>query len=141
MDYRICATADIEVPFHDVDSAQIVWHGHYLKYIEVARCKLLDLMDYNYRQMEASGYFWPVIDVRLRYAAPARFQSVIQVAATLVEWEHRLKINYVISDRRSGKRLTKGYTVQVAVDAATGEMQLASPQVLLNKLERVASPC
>ena len=32
----------IEVPFHDVDTMNVVWHGHYLKYFEIARCKLLD---------------------------------------------------------------------------------------------------
>jgi len=27
----------LEVPFHDVDALRIVWHGHYLKYLELAR--------------------------------------------------------------------------------------------------------
>ena len=26
----------VEVPFFDVDSMRIVWHGHYLKYFEIA---------------------------------------------------------------------------------------------------------
>ena len=38
----------IEVPFHDVDTMNVVWHGHYLKYFEIARCKLLDQFHYNY---------------------------------------------------------------------------------------------
>ena len=135
----LSAVAEIEVPFHDVDAAEIVWHGHYVKYIEIARCKLLDLIDYNYPQMQESGYFWPIIDVRLRYIAPARFKSIIRVEATLVEWEHRLKINYQITDQQRGKRLTKGYSVQVAVDASNGEMQLASPAVLLERVGAVAS--
>jgi len=24
----------IEIPFHDVDTMNVVWHGHYLKYFE-----------------------------------------------------------------------------------------------------------
>ena len=128
------AEVEIEIPFHDVDSAQIVWHGHYVKYIEIARCKLLDKFDYNYRQMQQSGYFWPVIDLRLRYVAPAKFQSRVLVSAFLEEWEHRLKIGYLIQDCKTGQRLTKGYSVQVAVNAESGEMLLASPPVLLKKL-------
>ena len=27
----------IEVPFHDVDTMNVVWHGHYLKYFEIPR--------------------------------------------------------------------------------------------------------
>ncbi|MGB2150435.1 MAG: acyl-CoA thioesterase, partial [Cobetia amphilecti] len=66
------ATVEMEVPFHDVDMMEVAWHGHYVRYLEIARCKLLDMLDYNYPQMRDSGYAWPVIDLRLRYAGPAR---------------------------------------------------------------------
>lgn len=124
----------VEIPFHDVDSAQVAWHGHYSKYFELARCVLLDLIDYNYPRMSESGYFWPVIDMRIRYVAPARFQQKIRVTATLKEWENRLRIDYLITDLASGKRLTKGHTIQVAVAIDSGEMQLASPPILARKL-------
>jgi len=58
----LSAETIIEIPFHDVDSAEVAWHGHYVKYFEIARCKLLDKFDYNYPQMTASGYFWPIIE-------------------------------------------------------------------------------
>lgn len=130
----IKAEVTLEIPFHDVDVMRVAWHGHYAKYLEIARCALLDKIDYNCPQMEDSGYVWPVIDLHIRYAQPLRFQQKIRVEARLVEWEHRLRINYVISDADSGRRLTKASTVQVAVEAASGEMQYASPAVLLNKL-------
>jgi len=128
------AEAIIEVPFHDVDMMGVAWHGHYAKYMEVARCALLDKIDYNYLQMEDSGYAWPVIDMRIRYAHPLRFQQKVRVKATVVEWENRLKINYQVEDVESGKRLTKAYTVQVAVAMPSGEMQYESPAILLQKL-------
>jgi acyl-CoA thioester hydrolase len=128
------ASVTLKIPFHDVDSAYIAWHGHYAKYFEIARCELLDSFDYNYHKMSESGYFWPVIDMQLRYVAPAVFQQEIKVTATLGEWENRLLINYLIEDVKTGKRLTKGKTVQVAVRIDTKEMLLASPAVLLDKL-------
>ncbi|MEX1200731.1 MAG: acyl-CoA thioesterase [Methylophaga sp.] len=124
----------IEVPFHDVDVMRIAWHGHYAKYFEIARCALLDSIDYNYPQMHESGFGWPVIDLRMRYAKPLRFQQKIRVIATLTEWENRLKIDYLIEDAQSGQRLTKGYTVQVAVDMQTEEMLFVSPDILFHKL-------
>lgn len=124
----------IEVPFHDVDVMRVAWHGHYVKYFEIARCDLLDKIEYNYPEMEQSGYAWPVIDLRIRYAYPLQFQQKVKVTATLVEWENRLKINYQIDDLATGQRLTKGYTVQVAVDMSTNEMLFVSPDVLFEKL-------
>ena len=128
------AEVEIEVPFHDVDMVGIVWHGHYAKYFELARCALLETFDYNYLQMQASGYGWPVIDLRLRYIRAAQFGQRIRVRATLAEWEHRLRIEYLVSDAATGERLTKGETVQVAVHMATREMCLVSPDVLFERL-------
>lgn len=129
------ATLDLRIPFYDVDSMEIVWHGHYLKYFEDARCRLLDLIDYNYRAMRESGYGWPVIDLRLKYVRPATFDRRIRVTASLVEWEVRLKIQYRIVDLDTDEVLTKGYTVQVAVDVSNGEMCFAAPAVLQAKIE------
>lgn len=124
----------IDVPFHDVDSMNVVWHGYYIKYFEVARCKLLDQFDYNYMQMKASGYAWPVIESYVRYAHGIVFQQQIRVRASLKEWENRLKIEYQIFDAQSGKRLTKGFTSQVAVAMESGEMCYQSPAILLQRL-------
>ena len=125
---------EMEIPFHDVDVMGVAWHGHYVKYLEIARCVLLDKIDYNYPQMEASGYAWPVIEVRIRYPRPLYFQQKVKVKARLDEWENRLKVSYLIEDLETGQRLTKAYTVQVAIDMKTGEMLFASPDVLYRKL-------
>jgi acyl-CoA thioester hydrolase len=131
---RLCASAKIKVAFYDLDPVGIVWHGNYAKYFEVARCVLLDQINYGYEEMKASGYLWPVIDLRVRYIKPLVFGQDIRVQATLKEWENRLLIDYLITDEQ-GTRMTKGTTVQVAVDLATKEMCLASPAVLLERLE------
>jgi acyl-CoA thioester hydrolase len=128
------AEVEIEVPFHDVDVMGVVWHGHYVKYFEIARCALLDQIDYNYPQMKESGYAWPVIDIRIRYPRPLHFRQRIRVKAVLEEWEMRLKVGYLIVDAETGERLTRGYSVQVALDMQSGEMLLASPAVLYEKL-------
>lgn len=130
----ISIETEVVVPFHDLDPMEVAWHGHYVKYFEIARCVLLDRIDYNYPQMRASGYAWPVIDLHVRYAQPARFDQRLKVTADLVEWEHRMKIVYTVRDAASGQRLTRGHTIQVAVNGATGEMCFVSPDILFEKL-------
>jgi len=128
---------EILVPFFDVDTMHVVWHGHYVKYLEVARCALLDHIGHNYTHMLESGYAWPVIDLQLRYVRGAVFGQKINVRANLVEWENRLKVNYLITDLASGERLTRASTVQVAVDIQSREMQLVSPKVFVAAVEKV----
>ncbi|MDM7857545.1 acyl-CoA thioesterase [Thiopseudomonas acetoxidans] len=126
----IQANVTLEVPFFDVDMMDIVWHGHYVKYFEVARCALLDKINHNYTQMRDSGYGWPVIDMQLRYIKAAVFGQKITVTADLIEWQERLKINYLICDTQTGERLTRGSSIQVAIELASGEMQFVTPAVL-----------
>lgn len=128
------ASVEILVPFYDLDPVGIVWHGNYAKYFEVARCELLKRYNYGYDEMLKSGFMWPVVDLRVRYVQKIRFDQRIRVTATLREWEYRMLIDYLIADADSGARLTKGATVQVAVDMATHEMCLMSPPVLFERL-------
>jgi acyl-CoA thioester hydrolase len=131
---RWSAETEISVQFSDLDPMEIVWHGHYVKYLEVVRGVLLDTIDYNYPQMKASGYVWPVIDVHLRYIHSATLGQRLKLRAEIVEWENRLKINYLITDVVTGDRLTRATTTQVAVEIASREMCFVSPAVLFEKL-------
>ena len=134
MNEQLTHSITITPAFHDIDLMEIVWHGHYVKYFELARCALLGQFDYDYPGMRASGYAWPVIDLNIRYSRPATFGQALRVSASIVEWENRLKISYRIHDVASGDLLTKAYTTQVAVDMATREMCFVSPDVLFEKL-------
>ncbi|GGA74697.1 4-hydroxybenzoyl-CoA thioesterase [Arenimonas soli] len=120
--------------FHDIDPMEVVWHGHYVKYFELARCALLQSFDYDYPQMRASGFAWPIVDLRAKYVRSARYGQSLVVRATLVEWENRLKIDYQVRDADTGEVLTRATSIQVAVDVATGEMCFASPNALLERL-------
>ncbi|WP_086982152.1 acyl-CoA thioesterase [Vibrio aphrogenes] len=120
--------------FQDADPMGVVYHGNYFRFFEEARRVLLDKIGYNYREMQASGYMWPIIDTRVKYIKPIPFDLTVRVEAKLVEWENRLKVDYVIYDAQNGQRLTKGYTMQVAVSIDTQEMCFVSPNALIDKL-------
>ena len=125
--------------FHDIDSMDVVWHGHYVKYLELARCALLDKFDYGYTRMRESGYAWPIVDLRMKYSGPASFDQPLVVRAEIVEWESRLKMDYTIRDARTGKRIHRATSIQVAVDMATSQMQYVCPRVLWDRLG--VAPC
>jgi len=128
------AKVSLKVPYQDADPAGVVWHGNYFRYFDAARCALLETIDYGYRRMQESGYLWPIIDTRVRFARPIRYDQVIEVTAGLLEWEYRLKIAYEIRDE-SGERLTRACTVQVAVDGRSGTLCLGAPDALVQRLE------
>ena len=132
---EIKTTTVIEVPFYDVDAMEVAWHGNYVKYMEQARCQLLDLIDYNYPQMKASGYVWPVVELKIKFIKPLLFQQKIAIDAVLSEHEYGLRVDFVFWDVATQTRLTKAHTKQVAVNIESNDMCLVSPDILHNKIK------
>ena len=118
----ISAEVLIKAQFYDLDPMQIVWHGNYARFLEEARCALLDLIGYNYPEMAKSGFVWPVVDMRIKYIRPVRFAQTVRVTAILTEYENRLRIEYRITDTATDELLTKASTTQLAVDAVADQM-------------------
>ena len=131
----LTVTQQMRVPFNDVDSANVVWHGRYFKYFEEVRRTLLEELDYSYVAMLESGYIWPVVDTNVRYVRPLLLDQHFVVTAAMREWELRMLIDYRIHDLE-GVLYTRARTVQVPVDAKTMEMYLGTPPDLLEKIER-----
>jgi acyl-CoA thioester hydrolase len=130
----LTTSLEVDVAFHDVDSMAVVWHGNYLKYLENARWALMDRIGHGYAEMVASGYAWPIIESHVRHVRAARFGDRLRVQASLVEWETRLAVNYLVVDAASSARVARGRTVQVAVDGKTGIMLFRSPRGFLDAI-------
>lgn len=133
-DNKLVARQKIRVPFYDIDMAGMAWHGHYLKYFELARCALLDGIGYNYQEMIDTGVLWPIIDTSIRYTHPLILDQEVVISACLLEWEIRLVIEYTIRDENDIV-CTKGKTVQAPVNAKTKSLQIGSVQLLLDSVE------
>jgi acyl-CoA thioester hydrolase len=128
------AEAEFRVEFYDVDSMRVAWHGAYPKFFELGRCALLDKLGYGYDEMEASGYAWPVVSMSLKYLRPLAFKQVARVKASLLDYDNRIRIGFLIYDPTDGATYTKGESVQMAVDMKTRESLLASPECFLSRV-------
>lgn len=126
----------IKVQFYDLDPMHIVWHGNYPRFLEQARAALSEKMSFGYREMSESGFAWPIVDMRIKYVRPINPIHAIRVAATLVEYENRLKTNYLIRDAETDEILTKAHTIQVTVDRASNELCFETPAALVEKVRR-----
>lgn len=123
---------EVRPAFFDVDPMNVVWHGHYVKFFELARSALMQKYDYDYMAMRESGFFWPIVDMRIKFVRPAALHQLLKVKATITEFESRLRVEYRITS--GTETVTKGHTIQVAVDANTMEMQWVCPKILWERL-------
>jgi acyl-CoA thioester hydrolase len=131
----IAAAVDVQVPFHDVDMAGVVWHGHYIKYLENARWAVMDRIGFGLDTMMRSGFLWPVVGLEVKYVRAARYGDHLRIQASLIEWDAKLVLNYLITDAKDGVRVGRAQTVQVAVEHETGTLQLVSPACLVERVQ------
>jgi acyl-CoA thioester hydrolase len=130
---KIHADISITIPFHDVDMVGIVWHGHYLKYFELARTALMQKYNYDIDAMKESNYGWPVIESKCKYIKPLFYGMTVRVTATVKELANRLWIEYLIENVEKNERICRGHTIQVAVQMDTLEMCFETPKQVLDK--------
>ena len=129
---RWFAESETQVQFFDLDPMEIVWHGHYVKYLEIVRGVLLEAIDYNYPQMKASGYVWPVIDLHLRYIAPAAFTQRLKLRAEIVEWENEWMV--VEDSQGNGTNHNRGIKNQlIRIDDDRGDRQLLHGSLIVKQ--------
>lgn len=122
--------------FFDIDSMGVMWHGNYVKYLEVARCNLLDEIKYNYMDMKNDGFALPIIKMDLKYIAPIVFNETFQLEIILKECDTLLKFDYAFIQNET--IIAKASTTQAAVKIDTLETQFAMPQGLINAVNLVS---
>jgi acyl-CoA thioester hydrolase len=130
----VSASAEATPQFYDLDPMNIVWHGNYPKYLELGRVAVMKKIGYNYEEMIESGYAWPFIEMRMRYARPMKLDHPVRITAGIVEWENALRITYSIVEIATGERVMRASSSQVAVKIGTSEMLWVAPPILRERL-------
>ncbi len=118
----------MKVAFHDMDPLQVVWHGNYLKYFDVARFGLfahhgIDL----YAYMVEKRYAFPVTRTALKHIAPLRAFDEFVCRARVTEAQYKIGMAFEIRKAESGLLCARGTSEQLAVRYPEMEMEFAIP--------------
>ncbi len=123
------------VIYADTDTGGVMYYGNYLRLFEIGRTELLRAQGLNYREIEEKeGLILPVVEVSVRYKAPARYDDLLEIETRLSEVKpHRLRFDYQIY--RAEKLLVLGHTVHAPV-SREGRLQ-RFPASLLSRLQEI----
>ena len=125
----------ITVPFCDLDPMNIVWHGNYLKYLELARGQFFDYLGYGYIAMHEDGVAYPIAKMDLKFISSATFNQNLVVKCVLEEVEPAIIIKYEIRDEKTGEKLFKASSMQMCVDLKTKTTLYTAPEKLLKAIK------
>ncbi|MEZ6195022.1 MAG: thioesterase family protein [Planctomycetota bacterium] len=101
---------EIRVRYADTDRAGVVYHANYLVFFEVGRTEMMRELGCPYSALEARGFVMPVIESRLAFRAPARYDDRLTVESELLEVERvRFKIGTRVIHAETDKVLAEGW--------------------------------
>lgn len=124
-----------KVQFYDCDPMGVVWHGNYLRYLEVARGEFLDFINYGYQKISDDGNFFPIVEERMKYLRSLRLGDDFTVRVHLDEYVNRLVHSFEIVCR--GEICVKAKTVQVCLPKNGSELSFFMPQGFVDAVEGI----
>lgn len=135
-DFYIADEKKVTAEFFDVDAMNVVWHGNYVKFMEVARCSLLDKIGYGYKEMVKDGYAYPITSINLKYVKSVYFADTVNIKTYLVEYENCIKIKYEIFNE-NGELCTKAESTQMALKLDTKESCFECSPAFVQRVEKI----
>lgn len=73
----------IRVRYQETDQMGVVFHGNYVTWFEVGRTEWVRAIGYSYRDIEVKGLLFPVIDLAVSYALPAKYDDCVLVCTRM----------------------------------------------------------
>lgn len=103
--------------YADTDRSAVVYHANYLRYFEFGRASLMRDTAYPYREIEESGYVYPIVDLAIQFQGPLHYDDPLWVHTRPTELERvRLRFDYIITHGSTGADICRGYTRHCALN-------------------------
>jgi acyl-CoA thioester hydrolase len=113
----ITSRASVSVRYAETDMMGVVYHGSYLPWLEIGRTELLKEHGLPYRELEAEGFFLPVVEVSLRYLRPAKYDDTV-VITTILKEKPSLRIRMEYELHRGNELIATASSLHVFIDRA-----------------------
>ena len=120
----------LRVRYGETDQMGYAYYGWYAQYYEVARVELLRSLGTDYRSLEEQGVMLPVLEFKIKYLKPARYDDLLTIRARVPEVPRaRIRFEYETLNE-AGQLLNQGETTLVFVDKKSGRPCAAPDQFI-----------
>ncbi|MEO6252438.1 MAG: acyl-CoA thioesterase [Ferruginibacter sp.] len=119
---------EILVRFNEADPLGIVWHGHYIRYLEDGREAFGNMHGIGYLEVYKLGFVIPVVSVQCDFKRSLRYGDRVMVETKYIPTEAaKMKFTYRLFNAETGELVATGSSVQVFLSKDDSVLQLANP--------------
>lgn len=99
------------INYYETDRMGIAHHSNYIRFLEEARCYLLNRVNMPFSLLEEKGITIPVLSVSVEYKQHVTFGDTILVELYTKEYNGvRLTIGYNVTEKETGRVVLIGET-------------------------------
>lgn len=129
-------TFEQKVYYSDTDAYGVVWHGSYLKWMEMGRVELCEMLGNTLIELEAQDIILPVANLNVRYKSSAKLNDELLIETKIDEYNKTsVTFGQKILDKNSGKTFIEGQVKVVAINSK-GKLYREMPPILAEAFER-----
>lgn len=93
-----------KINYYETDKMGVVHHSNYIRFLEEARCFMLEKMGMPFSVLEENGITIPVLGVNVEYKYHVTFDDIIEIKLYIKEYNGvRLSVGYNITNKANGK--------------------------------------
>lgn len=123
------------INYYETDAMGIVHHSNYIRFLEEARCHLLDEAGYSYKKIEDNGVMIPVLEVNCKYKHPARYDDLIVIDVVIEELKGaKMIISYTVINKETGDLIIEAQTKHCFTDSNLKPVLLKKFRPEMNKV-------
>lgn len=139
MDNRVLSVEkEITIRFSEVDSMAVVWHGHYVKFLEDGREAFGTAHGLTYMDAYRNGYMIPVVKLEIDFKSPVGYEDGLVVRTSFVNTESaKIVFYYEIINKKTGQISAVAKTTQAFIEAKSRNLVLYAPEYFLEWKKRV----
>lgn len=124
-----------KVFYADTDAYGVVWHGSYLRWLEMGRVYWCEMMGHNLSQLKEQDIVLPVVNLNVRYKFSAKLDDTM-IIETFIKKFNNLSVTFkqVIKDKYTNKIFVEAQVEVVSINNE-GKLYRKMPQVLAQVFE------
>lgn len=126
-----------KVFYSDTDAYGVVWHGSYLRWMEMGRIELCEKAGYSLTKLFEGDITLPVAEINIRYKSPAKLEENLLIETELLE---ATRISMTFGQKiynAKNKKLHIDAKVKVVATHNDGNLYRNLPQDLVDFIEKV----
>ncbi|MBR1908222.1 acyl-CoA thioesterase [bacterium] len=127
-----------KVSYCDTDAYGVVWHGSYLRWLEIGRMYFCDDVGLDLVKCQENNLVLPLTGISVKYKSPAKLGDIMVIETKFVEYSKiKMTFNQRIYNKETGVTYIEA-VVDVVPVSGDGKLYRKMPEILKSICEKYA---